>query len=149
MGWLGSGCTGAAGCSVTLSGNATVSATFAPSTVEKRIDIDGNSAYEPLTDGLLMIRYLFGLTGNALTNGAIGGNPARSSPADILQRLNDIRPLLDVNGNGQADALTDGLMLIRYLFSLRGAALINGAVAAGATRTTAPDIEAYIRTLFP
>jgi hypothetical protein len=55
----------------------------------------------------------------------------------------------DIDGNGQADALTDGLMLLRYLFNLRGNALISGAVAGDATRTTATDIEAYIVSLMP
>ncbi|MEO8132496.1 MAG: RHS repeat-associated core domain-containing protein, partial [Betaproteobacteria bacterium] len=58
--------------------------------------------------------------------------------------LNDIRPLLDIDGNGQADALTDGLMIIRYLFGLRGASLIGGAVGPGATRTTAPAVETLL-----
>jgi len=54
-----------------------------------------------------------------------------------------------VDGNGQADALTDGLMLIRYLLGLRGASLIAGAVAPNATRPLAQDIETYIQSLMP
>ena len=50
--------------------------------------------------------------------------------------------------NGEADALTDGLMLIRYLFGLRGAALTAGAIGPGATRTGA-QIETYIQSLMP
>jgi len=57
--------------------------------------------------------------------------------------------MIDVDGNGTADALTDGLLLIRYLFGLRGASLIQGAVGAGATRTTATQIETFIQTLLP
>ena len=30
------------------------------------LDVDGNGKTEPLTDGLLIIRYLFGFTGEAL-----------------------------------------------------------------------------------
>ena len=44
------------------------------------------------------------------------------------------------------DALTDGLVIVRYLFGLRGSALVAGAIGVGATRTT-PQIEAYIQTL--
>ena len=36
--------------------------------------------------------------------------------------------LADIDGNGEVDALTDGLMLLRYLFNLRGDSLIAGAV---------------------
>ena len=106
------------------------------------LDIDGNNAY----DGLVILRYMFGLTGPALTAGGIGPSPSRSSPADILQYLGSIRPALDVDGNTQVDALSDGLILLRYLFGLRGAALTAGAMTSGATRTTA-QIEAYIQTL--
>jgi hypothetical protein len=55
----------------------------------------------------------------------------------------------DIDGNGNVDALTDGLMLLRYLFGLSGASLIDSAVATGATRSTAADIEAYIQSLVP
>ncbi|MEO8135663.1 MAG: DUF1566 domain-containing protein [Betaproteobacteria bacterium] len=57
--------------------------------------------------------------------------------------------MIDVDGDGKADALTDGLLLIRYLFGLRGASLINGAIGVGATRTTATEIEIFIQTLLP
>ena len=56
---------------------------------------------------------------------------------------------VDIDGNGRADALTDGLLMIRYLFGLRGAALTAGAVDSAATRKTAADIEAYIQSLLP
>lgn len=124
-------------------------ATFAPDTVLPRFDIDGNGHYDALTDRLLMIRYLFGLTGTSLTSGAIGTGPTRTTPADIAQYMDNIRPLLDVDGNGQADALTDGLIIIRYLFGLQGPPLIAGAIGTGASRTTAAQIEQYIQSLMP
>lgn len=113
------------------------------------IDIDGNQNYEAPTDGLLILRYLFGVTGPSLTGGAIGTMPTRSTPTEVAQYMDYIRPLLDVDGNGNADALTDGLMLIRYLAGLRGTSLISGAIATGAARMTAEQIEAYIQLLMP
>ena len=50
----------------------------------------------------------------------------------------------DIDGNGAVDALTDGLLLLRYMMGLRGEALIDHAVGASAERNTAPDIESYI-----
>ena len=41
-------------------------------TCEGTFDIDGNGVAQPLTDGLLLLRYLFGLRGEALVNGAVG-----------------------------------------------------------------------------
>ena len=113
------------------------------------LDIDGNGAYDALTDGLLTIRYLFGLTGTSMTNGAIGTNATRSDPTAIGTYLAGIQAPLDVDGNSHSDALTDGLLIIRYLFGLRDAALIQGAIAPDATRKTAADVEAYILSLMP
>lgn len=57
-------------------------------------------------------------------------------------------PALDVDGNGELDAATDGLLISRWLLGFRGSALIDNAVATtGATRATAPLIEAYLREL--
>jgi len=116
------------------------------------LDVDAsltNTKYDALTDGLLVIRYLYGLTATALTNGALGGTATQSDPAVIKASLDAVRTLLDIDGNGTADALTDGLLIIRYLFGLRGDPLIAGAVGPLATRTTAPAIEAYLQTLMP
>jgi len=148
-GWLGD-CTGHGTCLLNSGGTKSVSATFAPNDgYAFRLDADENNAYDALTDGLLMIRYLFGLTGPSLTNNALGTGATVLTPAAMLQRLDNIRPLLDVDGNGQADALTDGLMLIRYLFGLRGNSLIAGVIGTGATRTTSAQIETYIQSLLP
>ena len=56
---------------------------------------------------------------------------------------------LDIDGDGKAAPLTDGLLVIRYLFGFRGDSLISGAVAAGATRTKAEEIEPVIEALIP
>ena len=58
-------------------------------------------------------------------------------------------PNADVDGNGTQDALTDGLLILRYSFGLTGDSLISGVVAEDATRTTAEEIEAYLATLMP
>jgi hypothetical protein len=50
----------------------------------------------------------------------------------------------DIDGNGATDALTDGLLILRYFFGFRGATLVTGAVGAGCTRCDAPAIEGFI-----
>ncbi len=53
------------------------------------LDVDGNGTIDALTDGLLVLRAMFGLTGTAVTNGAIGaGNPSRTTWAQIQPYLN-------------------------------------------------------------
>jgi hypothetical protein len=54
-----------------------------------------------------------------------------------------------MDGNEEYDALTDGLVTLRYLFGLEGDTLINGVVAGDATRVSAEEIEAHLRTLMP
>ena len=39
---------------------------------DSQLDIDGDGESKPLTDGLLLIRYLFGFSGDSLVSGAIG-----------------------------------------------------------------------------
>ena len=57
---------------------------------------------------------------------------------------------LDIDGNGAADGLTDGILLIRYLFKIPGEALIADAVDLdNCTRCTAGEIEEYLGTLRP
>ena len=57
--------------------------------------------------------------------------------------------ILDIDANGSVDALTDGLIILRYLFGLRGDNLVNSATASDAMRNDAADVEAYIQSLMP
>ena len=149
-GWLGGQCTGAGSCVVTVDVAKTVRATFGPAGImPARFDIDLNTKYDALTDGLLILRYLSGLTGSALTAGATAPAAQRTDPTALLAYLNNIAPQLDIDGDGTVDPTTDGAMIVRYLFGLRGNALIQGALATGAIRTTAQQIEAYIAARLP
>ncbi|MFP6796865.1 MAG: thrombospondin type 3 repeat-containing protein, partial [Pseudomonadales bacterium] len=107
------------------------------------IDMDGNTA--ALTDGLLVLRHLFGFAGSTLTDGAVGSSATRSDADTIASYLDTNSGHVDIDGNGSVAALTDGLLLLRYLFGFDGATLIEGAVAADATRTTAEAIKTYIQ----
>jgi uncharacterized protein (DUF1800 family) len=109
-------------------------------------DIDGNGQYDALTDGLLILRGMFGLTGDALISGAIASDAVYTSSDVITARITRLGLLLDIDGNGQVDALTDGLVVLRYLFGLRGDALIAGVLADDATITTAAAISAKIES---
>jgi len=81
------------------------------------------------SDSLLAIRYLLGLRGTALTNGAVGPNPGRSN-AEIETYLADLlaQGKLDADGDGQSLAMTDGLLILRAMLGLTGEALTAGAV---------------------
>jgi len=113
------------------------------------LDIDGNGQYDALTDGLLLLRGMFGLDASALVTGTIASDAAYTESVDIEARIATLGDLADIDGNGTIDALTDGLLTLRYLFGLEGDTLIAGVVAPDATRTTAVDIEAHLKTLMP
>ena len=57
------------------------------------------------------------------------------------------KAVLDVDGDGKANALTDGVLIAAYLFGIRGESLIAGRVSSDGTRTTAAQIEAYLAPL--
>lgn len=148
-GWLGP-CIGTGSCQFMINGSPTVVATFAATDVgAPGLDIDGTGACDALTDGLLILRYLVGLSGTSLISSAVGAGAPRVTAAQLGDYLVDIKPVLDIDGNGQADASTDGVLILRYLFGLRGASLIAGAVGPGATRMTAASIETRISSLYP
>ena len=109
-------------------------------------DIDGNGSNDALSDGLLIIRYMFGFTGNTLIQDALGIGASRTTAEEIENYLayGAASLILDVDNNGSVDALSDGLLILRYMFGFRGDTLIQDAVGDGAMRATAAEIEAYI-----
>tara|TARA_Y100000991_G_C21674326_1_gene222373 strand:- start:59 stop:409 length:351 start_codon:yes stop_codon:yes gene_type:complete len=107
------------------------------------LDVDGDERYDALTDGLLILRGMFGLEGVSLTDGT-----GASDAGYIITRINTLGDLADIDGSGEIDALTDGLLILRYLFGLEGETLVDGVVSSQATRTT-EEIEAHLEMLMP
>jgi hypothetical protein len=112
-------------------------------------DVDESLQAQPLTDGLLVIRHLFGFSGDALTSGAVASNANRDASEVIASYLTDADTQLDIDGDGESKPLTDGLLLIRYLFGFSGDSLVSGAIGSDATRNTAETVEAYIKERVP
>ena len=78
-------------------------------------DIDGNNQTEALSDGLLLLRYLFGFNGTNLTNGAVGANATRSNATQIIDYIENppsigltIRALNDTGITDSTPTGTDG-----------------------------------------
>ena len=115
---------------------------FAANTVEQpSMDIDGNGEYDALTDGLVLLRGMFGFDGDTLIAGVIASDATYTSSADIELRIESLGARADIDGDGQIGALTDGLLILRYLFGFRDDVLIGGVVASNATRISVNDIE--------
>ncbi len=87
-----------------------------------------------------------------LTNTSVGIETGSKSTAtlEIIDNDNVVNPVnLDIDSNGQTDALTDGILAIRYLFGARDNALINNAIVPDATRTDAPSILSFLQSFVP
>ena len=113
-------------------------------------DIDDDGRADALTDGLFFLRYTFGLRGDALISGLISSGSEYTTASDIERELALVYDASgDIDGDGNVDALTDGLLLLRYLFGLSGDTLTVGVVASNATRTTASELEGFISNLMP
>jgi hypothetical protein len=108
------------------------------------LDVDANGQVQPLTDGLLVLRHLFGFTGATLITGATGAGCSRCAAGDITTYLNGIATELNADGNPSLQPLTDGLLVLRYLFGFTGATLTNGAVGASCTRCDSDSIVVYL-----
>ena len=113
------------------------------------LDIDGNGQYDALTDGLLLLRGMFLLSGDPLISDAVASDAVYKTSEEVTSRIEMLGDLVDIDGNGTVDALTDGLVILRYLFNLRGDVLINDVIASDATVKTAEDVEAKIEQLIP
>lgn len=116
-----------------------------PAAAQCNLDVDSNGSVNALTDGLLILRASLGLTGNALTQGAIGTGALRSNSTAILNFINaNKNTAYDFDASGQFDPQYDSLLILRSLFGLNGTALTNGASASNAYRKSASDINAYV-----
>jgi hypothetical protein len=111
-------------------------------------DFDGNGVADALTDGLMMLRYNFGLRGEYVTENAMALDSPLSSE-EVIAEMEAAFEIADIDDDGEIEALTDSLMLLRYLFNLRGDVLTAGAVSSKANRSSSEEIEAYIEAYMP
>ena len=112
------------------------------------LDIDADGAVEPLTDGLLVLRHLFGFTGSILVTGAVDlVNCVRCNAGAIEAHLGALASELDIDDDATNQPLTDGLLVLRSRFGFTGDSLIIGAVSQTCMRCEAPAIQSYIEEL--
>lgn len=114
------------------------------------LDVDDNGQADALTDGMLILRYLFGMSGSSLTQGALAPDASRIDPLLIVDYLTPLRStMLDVDCNGRADAFTDGMLIARFLMGFTGTSLISGVVDPSGCRTTGDDIATFLTAYVP
>jgi hypothetical protein len=108
------------------------------------LDIDDSSTatkYDAATDGLLLMRYLLGLRGSALTDGGALGATAQRNATQIEQYIGNNLTGFDVDGDGQTLATTDGVMILRRLLGITDAATITQG-AKNSSRSDADVVKA-------
>ena len=113
------------------------------------LDIDDSSTatkYDAATDGLLLMRYLLGLRGSALTDDALGATALRNT-TQIEQYIANNLTGFDVDGDGLTLAMTDGVMILRRLLGITNAAAITNGVKNSA-RSDA-DVRTATEALMP
>ena len=96
------------------------------------LDVDGNGILDAATDGSAMLRRYLGLNSSAFTN--LSGTCAQHTTATALH-ANSAKATVAATGSASPAFTTDGLVTLRAMLGLSGAAVTNGAVAAGALRS--------------
>ncbi len=122
------------------------------------LDVDGDGFVGALSDGLMVIRKMFGpiFAGDELTANAISTNATRTT-TEIHDYLGNAinAGLLDVDQSGETKALEDGIMIMRHLLgaSFAGDALITNAISSDSPYYGSDDasdsVRANINALIP
>ncbi len=108
-------------------------------------DIDGNGLVSADTDGLLVLRYLFDFRGAALVRGVIDAEHCqRCYRESVLVYLDENRQHFDIDGNGVADALSDGILLMRYLSQREPVAIAQAIDSQHCSRCEDQAVVTYI-----
>jgi len=164
----GSGNAIAAGASFAINANSTLYAQWIPITSTVSYDANGSTGGTAPADGntyapgatavvlantgaLVKTGYTFAgwnstAAGTGVSYPASGGSTLTIGSSNLTLYAKWINPCtLDVDGNNQVDALTDGLLLLRAMFGLTGTAVTNGAIGGGSpTRTTWDQIQPHL-----
>ncbi len=109
-------------------------------------DIDDDSIVDNNTDGKLILRYLFDFEGPWVIEGALGVNAKRNTKEKIMGYFTCLKnkSVLDVDGDGKMDALSDGILIVRYISGFPSDKLANGAISRNATRTTSAEVLSFL-----
>jgi hypothetical protein len=111
-------------------------------------DFDGNGQADALTDGLIFLRHAFGVRGASLTDSVMATDSTMTSN-EVQVAVEKAQVIADIDGDGNVDALTDGLILLRYMFDIRTENLVDDVVSANATRASAESVQQHIELYMP
>ncbi len=122
-------------------------------TPSANLDVDGDGRVRLFSDIILVIRYVLFFREEALLRGNVIEQQATRTTAQQIEPYLDIlvnQNILDVDGDGDVRLFSDIILIIRYVLFFREDALVRGnVIEQQATRTTAQEIEPFIRSLYP
>ena len=118
----------------------------------RRFDTDGMRAGPRLPGQLLHHAISRSIRWSGSTPPAISSSPGRATARTrahhgiFAQRYDNVA-ILDVDGNGEISPLTDGVMILRFMFGFTGPTLVSGAVDArglpALRRADDPDLSQH------
>jgi hypothetical protein len=111
-------------------------------------DIDGNGKADALTDGLTLLKASFGLSGQSMIEGSIATD-SNMTLEEIEGSMEKAMTIADIDDSGDVDALTDGLMVLRYLFGVEDSGLTEGAIGSDAKREAHQSIVDHLEKHMP
>jgi len=116
-------------------------------------DIDGDGEIKALEDGIQIIRFMFKLIDkrdSSSTVQDIGDNAIRTTPKaiwDYIDNNGNSLTTLDVDRDQDADAFSDGIMILRYMFGIKDGDVITEYVVDQdqvKPEDVVPNIEQYM-----
>jgi hypothetical protein len=113
-------------------------------TPDVSLDINGDGNEAAGSDGVLIFRFLNNIRGDALVTGIPPFGAERTTGEEIAEFLDNAQ-FLDVNGDGNEAAGSDGVLIFRFLNNIRGDALVTGIPPFGAERTTGEEIAEFLQ----
>jgi hypothetical protein len=111
-------------------------------------DIDGNGEADALTDGLTILKAAFGITGQDMIDGTLAPD-SEMTLDDVELSMEKTMSIADIDDNGEVGALTDGLIVLRYLFDITDSKLTEGAISLDANREAHQSIVDHLEKYMP
>jgi len=110
-------------------------------------DINGDGKVDALSDGTMIMRYLFEVTGDSLVTDidiSSGSRTTAQAIGEFIAEGMENDKALDVNADGVFDALSDGTIIMRYLFEVTGDNLVTDIDITSGSNNTVSKIEAHL-----
>jgi hypothetical protein len=111
-------------------------------------DIDGNGNADALTDDLTILKAAFGITGQDMIDGTLASD-SEMTLDDVELSMEKTMSIADIDDNGEVGALTDGLIVLRYLFDITDSKLTEGAISPDANREAHQSIVDHLEKYMP